>query len=63
MVLPEEGMTRMTNCEYVVDEHECGYPARVRVVRAANNSGAHSLAVCFLHAPDVFPIVAWEPVR
>jgi hypothetical protein len=56
-------MTTMANCEYLVDEHECGYPARVRVVRAANNSGAYSLAVCVLHAPDVFPIVAWEPVR
>jgi len=62
-VLPEEGMTRMTNCEYVVDEHECGHPASVRVVRAANNVDAHSLAVCVLHAPDMFPIAAWEPVR
>ena len=53
----------MTNCEYVVDEHECGHPARVRVVRAADNRHADSLAVCVLHAPDMFPIVAWEPVR
>ena len=58
----------MTNCEYVVDEHECGHPARVRVVRAVNegavNKGAvYSLAGCVLHAPDMFPIVAWEPVR
>ena len=61
-------MTRMTNCEYVVDEHECGHPARVRVVRAVNkgaadNGDAYSLAVCALHAPDTFPIVAWEPIR
>ena len=53
----------MTNCEYLVDEHECGYPARVRVVRAVNNGGADSLAVSVQHAPDMFPIVAWEPVR
>ena len=53
----------MTNCEYVVDERECGYPARVRVVRADNNGNADHFAVCVLHAPDMFPIVAWEPVR
>jgi hypothetical protein len=56
-------MTKMTTCEYVVDEHECGHPARVRVVRAVNTGDADSLAVCVLHAPDMFPIVAWEPVR
>lgn len=53
----------MTNCEYVVDEHECGHPARVRVVRAVNTGDAYSVAVCVLHAADMFPIVAWEPVR
>jgi len=54
----------MTDCEYLVDEHECGHPAQIRVVPAINRGGyTHSVAICTLHAPDVYPIVAWTPIR
>jgi hypothetical protein len=55
---------RMTSCEYLVDEHECGHPAQVRVVRATNRGARpSSIAICTLHAPDMFPIVAWAPIK
>lgn len=53
----------MIACEFLVDNEECRHPARIRVVRAADNAETHTMAVCTLHAADVLPIIAWEPVR
>ncbi|WP_167101699.1 hypothetical protein [Mycobacterium sp. DL592] len=53
----------MTACEFLVDGEECRHPAVIRVVRAAAEGGTYTVAVCTLHAPDVLPIVTWEPIR
>ena len=52
----------MWDCEYLVGDQECGHAARVRVVRAGNGGDTRSIAICTLHAPDVYPIVAWAPI-
>ncbi len=53
----------MIACEFLVGDEECRHPARITVVRAAEHSTTYTMAVCTLHAPDVLPIIAWEPVR
>lgn len=53
----------MIACEFLVEGEECGYPARIRVVRAADRGTTTTITVCTLHAADVLPIVSWEPIR
>jgi hypothetical protein len=39
-------------------------PGPRRVVRATYSGGdALSIAIFTLHAPDMFPIVAWAPIK